>query len=318
MNLNNGVACEWAKQWLGLYPKSAIKGTTKIPDILKTCIPVVGTPAERYLNKRGIVKAVPDCLAYRPSAFGKFGALVAKSMDERGNVLAVQQIYITDDGEKAPVPVAKRTNKAIEKWAEKSAVRFAGLQPVVLAEGVETALSIWQETGRETWACLGLSNIGNAPLPPHAAVTVARDGDVKGSKADIQIQKEIEKLIRRGFTVFVATPPQGRDFNNLLIHRTCEVGVRALIESAEPCLKGSGVPYQAHALFIGSDVEISARVRDDLIARHGKVIHAEGQFWRYATTHWDIIPDHELRLATHIYDGAEYETPKGEAFIPSP
>ncbi len=311
MNLKNGDACEWAKQWFGLYPKTAIKGAAKTPDILKTCIPVAGTPAETYLRKRGIIKAVPDCLSYRPNAFGKYGALVAKSTDERGNVLAVQQIYITDNGEKAPVSVGKRTNKAVEKWAEKSAVRLVGSLPVVLAEGVETALSIWQETGRETWACLGLHNIGNAPLPPDAGVTVARDGDIKGSKADIRIQKEMEKLARRGFTVSVATPQQNMDFNSLLCKGSREE-VRALIETAELFKTPFGFRDQAHALFIGSDVEISARVRDDLIARHGKIIHAEGQFWRYGAAHWDMIPDHELRLATHMYDGAEYQTPKGE------
>jgi P4 family phage/plasmid primase-like protien len=313
LNMTNGAACAWAKDWLNIEPKTTAKTrTAKIPDILKGCIPVAGTPAERYLKNRGIVKTAPDNLAYRPNAYGEYGALVAKSTDERGNVLAVQQIYITNEGAKAPVAVVKRTNKAVEKWAEKSAVRFTGSQPIVLAEGVETALSIWQETGRETWACLGLSNIGNAPLPEGSSVTVARDGDIKGGKADIQIKKEIQKLAKRGFSVSVATPPDNIDFNSLLRNGSGEE-VRALIAMVETVSSSStSLPDQAHALFIGSDVEISSRVRDDLIVRHGKIIHAEGQFWRYTTTHWDIIPDHELRLATHMYDGAEYETPKGE------
>ncbi len=59
-------------------------------------------------------------------------------------------------------------------------------------------------------------------------------------------------------------------------------------------------------------MEISSRVRDDLTAHHGKILYAEGNIWRYGGTHWEEIPAHELRLATHIYDGAEYETPKGE------
>lgn len=312
LNMTNGAACVWAKDWLNIEPQTTTKTrTAKIPDILKSCIPVAGTPAERYLQNRGILKSAPDNLAYRPNAYGQYGALVAKSTDERGNVLAVQQIYITHEGEKAPVSVVKRTNKAVEKWAEKSAVRFAGSQPVILAEGVETALSIWQETGRETWACLGLSNIGNAPLPVGSTVTVARDGDMKGSKADIQIKKEIQKLAKRGFTVSVATPPQNMDFNSLLRRGSGE-DVRALIEKAEPIASFDGFRDQAHALFIGSDVEISSRVRDDLTAKYGKILYAEGHIWRYGGTHWEAIPDHELRLATHTYDGAEYETPKGE------
>ena len=88
--------------------------------------------------------------------------------------------------------------------------------------------------------------------------------------------------------------------------------MRALIETAEPFKTPLGFRDQAHVLFIGSDVEISARVRDDLIARHGKILYGEGHIWRYNGTHWEEIPAHELRLAAHNYDGAEYETPKGE------
>jgi hypothetical protein len=69
---------------------------------------------------------------------------------------------------------------------------------------------------------------------------------------------------------------------------------------------------QARTVFIGPDVEIAGRVREDLIERHGRIIHAEGHFWRYGTTHWEAIPDHELRLSAHIYDGARYNTPKGD------
>ena len=43
-----------------------------------------------------------------------------------GNVTAVQQIYVTDDGGKAPVTVQKRTNKARDDWSDISAVRLPG------------------------------------------------------------------------------------------------------------------------------------------------------------------------------------------------
>ncbi|MFN9790788.1 MAG: bifunctional DNA primase/polymerase [Holosporales bacterium] len=64
---------------------------------------------------------------------------------------------------------------------------------------------------------------------------------------------------------------------------------------------------------IGSDVEIARHVRADLEQVRGDLIHAEEQFWQYATTHWEMIPEHTLRLAVHRYDGAPYKTPKGEA-----
>lgn len=321
LNLRNGAACDWARNWLGLSENNHIKIVTpsskqqqdekaeKVADILKGCGPINGTPAERYLKRRGITVEPPPCIQFRPYAYAGYGALVAQATDADGNVLAIQQIYLTDAGEKAPVPVVKRTNKATEKWAEKSAVRFPGKQPLILAEGVETALSLWQATGQETWACLGITNIGSAPVPEGASVIVARDGDLPGSKADGQIGRAIAKLRTHGFSVSVATPPEGKDFNDLL-QSGGEEAVRAPVMQSDP---GHSVSQErARTVFIGSDVEIAGRVREDLIERHGKVVHAEGHFWRYAATHWEAIPDHELRLATHIYDGAHYNTPKGD------
>ncbi|MGE0190132.1 MAG: phage/plasmid primase, P4 family [Steroidobacteraceae bacterium] len=327
MNLRNGAACNWAKNWLGIENKPGLNigistyraapseqpkndKAERVADILKGCGPIEGTPAECYLKRRGI-KALPlACVQFRPHAYAGYGALVAQATDENGYVLAIQQIYLTDAGEKAPLPVVKRTNKAVEKWAEKSAVRFPGKQPLILAEGVETALSLWQATGQETWACLGISNIGSAPVTEGTIVTVARDGDLPGSKADGQIKRAIAKLQKRGLTVKVATPPEGKDFNDVLRDEG-EEAVRALIDKAEN-FQGSFGLDQARTVFIGSDVEIAGRVREDLIDNHGRIVHAEGHFWRYAATHWKAIPDHELRLATHIYDGAHYKTPKGE------
>ncbi len=67
-----------------------------------------------------------------------------------------------------------------------------------------------------------------------------------------------------------------------------------------------------HHLAIGSDVEIAGRVGEDLHRAYGDIVHAEGRFWRYGGTHWDAIPEHELRLAVHPYDGAFFKTPAGE------
>ena len=66
-------------------------------------------------------------------------------------------------------------------------------------------------------------------------------------------------------------------------------------------------------LEIGSDVEIARCVRKDLIECSGRIVHAEGAFWRYATTHWEEIPEHELRRSVHRYDGADVVTQAGRS-----
>ena len=70
---------------------------------------------------------------------------------------------------------------------------------------------------------------------------------------------------------------------------------------------------QAHpALAIGSDVEIAGRVANELQARDGDIISCEGAFWRFEETCWRPIPDHELRVAVHAYDGSAYITANGQ------
>jgi hypothetical protein len=342
LNLDTGAACEWALDWLGLSPikevdyaapaaplhqipdsnesqkrqaeKDSIAEalTAKVAQIVTMCAPIAGTPAERYLHRRGITASPPDALRYRPFAFGDYSALVVLATDVNGQILALQQIYVTEDGQKAPVKVVKRTNKAIEDWSKRAAARFSGKQPIILTEGPENALSVWQATGHETWACLGISNIGHAPLPDKAPVIIARDGDIPGSKADNQIMRAISKLSGRGHKVSVATPPEGKDFNDLLSDSGADA-VRASIDSAQLfAVRATAAALGARTVLIGSDVEIANRIHHDLVREYDEIIHADGALWRYGETHWEAIPEHELRLAAHVYDGAYYETPKGE------
>lgn len=204
----------------------------KVAGIVSDCRDITGTPAEAYLRNRGIVAApLPPALRFRPYAFGRYGALVALATDADGAVHGVQQIYVTEDGRKAPLKVQKRTNKAHDGWSDVASVRLPGTTPIVLAEGVETALSVWQATGQETWACLGISNIARAPVPDGVPVIVARDGDEPGSKADQQLRRAVTILRGQGRDVTVAEPPMGQDFNDVLQHDG-EQAIRDLILGA--------------------------------------------------------------------------------------
>lgn len=335
LRLDDKAAWDWARNWLGepeagpswtatqpASPAHSASGSAqpkeptpeeraeKVAEILRATETLVSTPVLAYLRHRGITATPPDCIRYRQFAFGKFGAMVALATDAAGEVLAIQQVYLTAEGRKAPLEVVKRTNKAVDGWAERAAVRLPGHEPLVLCEGVETALSIWEATGQEVWACLGISNIARAPVPDHATVIIARDGDAPGSKAEGQITRAATTLAMRGMTVLIATPPEDQDFNDVLL-REGEEAVRNCIAGAER-FRPDQADTGRKRLFIGSDVEIAKRVREDLTERHGRIVHADGEFWRYGGTHWEAIPDHELRLPVHAYDGAGFETPAGE------
>ncbi|MGR3270288.1 DUF7146 domain-containing protein [Thalassococcus profundi] len=301
LRLDDKAAWDWARNWLGepeagqswtaTPPESPARSASgsarpkeptpeeraeKVAEIVRRSESLVSTPVLAYLRHRGITATPPDCIRYRQYAYRQFGAMVALATDEAGEVLALQQVYLTAEGRKAPVKVVKRTNKAVEGWAERAAVRLPGREPLILCEGVETALSVWQATGQETWACLGISNIGRAPVPANATVVIARDGDLPGSKAEGQMARAASQLAHRGMTVLIATPPEEQDFNDVLV-REGEAAVRNRIAAAEP-FRVEEADTGRKRLFIGSDVEIAKRVREDLTERHGRIVHADGEF----------------------------------------
>lgn len=69
--------------------------------------------------------------------------------------------------------------------------------------------------------------------------------------------------------------------------------------------KKRAAPGPRRSVEAGTDVEIAGLVASDLERAFGKIVRAEGLFWRIGKTHWEAIPDHELRLAVHQYDRAE-------------
>ncbi len=83
-----------------------------------------------------------------------------------------------------------------------------------------------------------------------------------------------------------------------------------LIRLAE--LNQTHAGHIATQLRIGSDVEIARRVHDDLQRTFDDVIHDEGVFWRFEDTRWNAIPEAELRIMVHQYDGACFMAPAGK------
>lgn len=157
LGLDEKSAWDWARNWLGeqVMPSSwtakpattPASGTakpvemtdaeraTKVAEIVRQTESPNGTPVHAYLHGRGIAIQPPDCIRFRQNAYGSYGAMVALATDAAGEVLAIQQVYLTAEGKKAPLNPVKRTNKAVEGWAERSAVRLPGCEPLVLCEG---------------------------------------------------------------------------------------------------------------------------------------------------------------------------------------
>ena len=177
-----------------------------------------GTVVVKYLHGRGIELEIPPSIRFHrllknSSSDLFFPAMIAavQTLDRR--ITAIHRTFLLPDGRgKAQVSEPKMALGAIGAGAVRLA---AATEELVLAEGIETALSVLQATGKPVWACLGTSGLKAVILPPEVKiVTIAADGDEAGEKA---AQEAARRFYLEGREVKIARPPAGMDFNDLLM-----------------------------------------------------------------------------------------------------
>ena len=93
----------------------------------------------------------------------------------------------------------------------------------MIGEGIETCLAAIQGAGLPAWAALSTSGLRSLDLPNDARdIIVLADGDNPGEAATQACGLRWKSEVRR---VRIVRPPQGLDFNDLLLGRA-------------PCVRG--------------------------------------------------------------------------------
>jgi phage/plasmid primase-like uncharacterized protein len=180
--------------------------------------PITGTIAETYLRGRGITCELPETLRFHRACWHgptakRWPAMVGAV--QGANLPAVHRTYLRPDGSgKADI----EPPKAMLGGTQGGAVRLAdGLGPLVVAEGIETALSLASgllRTPATVWAALSTSGIRGLHLPPTASrLTIAPDGDAPGREAANALAERAHAL---GWQVSLLPAPDGRDWNDIL------------------------------------------------------------------------------------------------------
>jgi hypothetical protein len=199
---------------------------------------IANTPVEAYLASRGInireLKRQPGALRYHPAmncieAGRPLPAMLAAVTSTNGEFLALHRTWLarTPNGwRKAPLHAPKKTlgplaGGAIHLWrgATGKPLRQAeGGQTLVLAEGVETGLSIALACPeRRVIAAVSISNMAALVLPVAISeIIIAAENDAPGSAATRALQKAIDRFISEGRAVKIARSPVGSDFNDVL------------------------------------------------------------------------------------------------------
>ena len=172
-----------------------------------------------YLQRRGLVGLYPEALRFLPDCQHtptgqKHPAMIAAvTRWQSVEPIAIHRTYLKPDvSGKIDHPQARM----ILGDCSGGAVQLApAAERMGIAEGIETALSVQQETGLPMWACLSTSGLQNVVLPDTVReVVICADHDAPGLKA---AHAAADRLTHLGKQVKIALPPQaGYDFNDIL------------------------------------------------------------------------------------------------------
>jgi hypothetical protein len=242
-------AIAWARRWLGLEdggrapaaPAATLRrreaNEQRIAGALdlwryKTA-PAAGTVVETYWRSRGLGRlAIPSTI--RISRFdlrhpegGCRPCMVALAEHVEHGAVAVHRTFLAFDGSGKASFRSPRLSLGPVGGA---AIRLAAApehEPLVVAEGIETAASAMLATGFPAWAALSAGGIERLVLPPVPAastVIIAADHDRNGV-GQRAARSAADRWLAEGRHVRIALPPApGSDFNDLLnMREACHV-----------------------------------------------------------------------------------------------
>jgi hypothetical protein len=200
--------------------KIPLTGHSTVKEIWSGCLPSEGTVVEQYLSLRGYSDSIPWSLRYHPSLYHKEtrahyrGMVAAITKWPNNDIIGIHRTYLKHDGrDKATI----KHNKKMLGSASGGGVRLSNPgRTLVLAEGIETALSLFLAMGVPTWATLSTSGMINVIVPPvemTPKIIIAADADEPGMAA---ANKLALRLLAEGYNVSIAMPPEGKDFNDML------------------------------------------------------------------------------------------------------
>lgn len=185
--------------------------------------PITGTLAEDYLVlSRKIPKpdsGWPASFRFYENATNHYGrascALIVSATDEAGVVHKVQKVFLDWNGDATGKKTLGRTN--VPCTVRLDAMPHAD-NILQIAEGPETALTLWAATGRQTFCTLG--NLASAPITEFRTIFAAIDDDKLNETSRKQRRDLIRRWKRKGCVVIPASAYPTRrqdksDFNDL-------------------------------------------------------------------------------------------------------
>lgn len=180
--------------------------------------PIRPSPAEAYLQGRGLTVAVSNLRFHPRTPYGRGAAvmfrpaIVAAVRDESG-LLSVHRTFLEPGTARlAGLPLPKRALGRLGRGA----VRLLPPEGAVLgwAEGIESAMAAIQLTGIPCWATLGTERFARVALPPRVTrLILFLDNDAGGWRAET-----LARAAHRNCEIDARYPAAaGADWNDVLL-----------------------------------------------------------------------------------------------------
>jgi hypothetical protein len=211
---------------------SLVKKIRSASQVWQQTQPLTGSVGETYLREvRGITCPIGSIIRFHPNLYHRaadgtvsyWPAIVCAVMIAPGNHLTgVWRIYLSRDGQKAPVDKPKKGLGATFGHGGAVWLTTAPSFHLYIAEGVENGLSaISMKPDISVWCVMAVNGFGTVAIPPHVErLTILADNDATDSPAYKSALAGARTLAQRGLTVGVVRPPVGfKDFNDLLLSK---------------------------------------------------------------------------------------------------
>jgi putative DNA primase/helicase len=181
-------------------------------------------PVSRYLSGRGFLE-LPRALRWHPGLkyfvdgrpAGTYAAMLAIVSTPEGFPATYHVTYLAD-GKKAPVGSPRKVLPPVTETIAGGAVRLYPVEDHLgIAEGIETALAVWELYGVPTWAVISTSGMKSFVVPDGVStLTVYADNDA--NFAGQRAAYELAGRVGGDLTAAVEVPPEpGTDWNDVLL-----------------------------------------------------------------------------------------------------
>lgn len=198
-------------------PVNPTKARMRIAQAWKASLPLKGSFAESYLEKRGIWKEnMPKSLRFHPSmnyydgktktSLGDFPCMLAPVTDKNGTIMCLHRTFLTTDGHKAPVPDAKKLMQKPADLNGCSIKLYPSTEVLGVAEGIETALAVHAIARIPVWSCVNAVLLEQVDIPAsvrHVVIWADLDRSRTGEKS---AEVLAARLVKMGKTVEIVLP----------------------------------------------------------------------------------------------------------------